>query len=495
MNKGIVLHYLSMALLLSSALFVVPALVSLYYGEYYFLLIFLCVGAGMALAALPGALYRPKRRYMFAREGMVIAALMWIIFSAVGALPFYLSGSIPHYVDALFESISGFTTTGSSILTDVEALPRGILFWRSFTHWVGGMGVLVFTMAVLPVSDGRAMHLMRAESPGPSVGKISSKIRDTAKILYAMYLVLTVVQTILLRMVGLPWYDALITAFGAAGTGGFSNRAASIGAYGSPAVEMITAVFMVLFGINFNVYFFLLIRHFKEAFACEEMRVYLGVIAASTLAVAGNIFHLYGNVWQSLRYSFFQVASIITTTGYATTDFNMWPTFSKAVLVLLMFFGACAGSTGGGIKISRIIIMCKTAKQDLMRVLHPHAVTTVRFEGKPLDDKTVFGVRTYMNLYLIIFVLSTMVVAINQFDLVTTFTAVASCLNNIGPGLELVGPMVSFADFSPLIKLVLSFDMLVGRLEIFPMLVLFAPSTWLRSKGHLDRRLRARNLF
>ena len=495
MNKGIVLHYLSMALLLSSALFVVPALVSLYYGEYYFLLIFLCVGAGMALAALPGALYRPKRRYMFAREGMVIASLMWIIFSAVGALPFYLSGSIPHYVDALFESISGFTTTGSSILTDVEALPRGILFWRSFTHWVGGMGVLVLAMAVLPVSDGRAMHLMRAESPGPSVGKISSKIRDTAKILYAMYLVLTVVQTILLRLVGLPWYDALITAFGAAGTGGFSNRAASIGAYGSPAVEMITAVFMVLFGINFNVYFFLLIRHFKEAFACEEMRVYLGVIAASTLAVAGNIFHLYGNVWQSLRYSFFQVASIITTTGYATTDFNMWPTFSKAVLVLLMFFGACAGSTGGGIKISRIIIMCKTAKQDLMRVLHPHAVTTVRFEGKPLDDKTVFGVRTYMNLYLIIFVLSTMVVAINQFDLVTTFTAVASCLNNIGPGLELVGPMVSFADFSPLIKLVLSFDMLVGRLEIFPMLVLFAPSTWLRSKGHLDRRLRARNLF
>ena len=438
---------------------------------------------------------RPEHGQIYGKEGMVIVALAWILWSLFGAMPFTLSGYIPSYVDAFFETVSGFTTTGSSIIPDVEVLPHCLLFWRSFTHWVGGMGVLVFTMVVLPVSDGRAMHLMRAESPGPSVGKISSKIRDTAKILYAMYLVLTVVQTILLRLVGLPWYDALITAFGAAGTGGFSNRAASIGAYGSPAVEMITAVFMVLFGINFNVYFFLLIRHFKEAFACEEMRVYLGVIAASTLAVAGNIFHLYGNVWQSLRYSFFQVASIITTTGYATTDFNMWPTFSKAVLVLLMFFGACAGSTGGGIKISRIIIMCKTAKQDLMRVLHPHAVTTVRFEGKPLDDKTVFGVRTYMNLYLIIFVLSTMVVAINQFDLVTTFTAVASCLNNIGPGLELVGPMVSFADFSPLIKLVLSFDMLVGRLEIFPMLVLFAPSTWLRSKGHLDRRLRARNLF
>ena len=398
----------------------------------------------------------PANTAIYAREGLVIVALAWVLMSVFGALPFIISGDIPFFVDAFFETVSGFTTTGSSILRDVEAMSYSMLFWRSFTHWVGGMGVLVFTMVVLPVSDGRAMHLMRAESPGPSVGKISSKIRDTAKILYAMYLVLTVVQTILLRLVGLPWYDALITAFGAAGTGGFSNRAASIGAYGSPAVEMITAVFMVLFGINF---------------------------------------HLYGNVWQSLRYSFFQVASIITTTGYATTDFNMWPTFSKAVLVLLMFFGACAGSTGGGIKISRIIIMCKTAKQDLMRVLHPHAVTTVRFEGKPLDDKTVFGVRTYMNLYLIIFVLSTMVVAINQFDLVTTFTAVASCLNNIGPGLELVGPMVSFADFSPLIKLVLSFDMLVGRLEIFPMLVLFAPSTWLRSKGHLDRRLRARNLF
>ena len=495
MNYAIVFRLLGYILMIEGALLLLPAAASLIYGEWMVLAVFLLTaavsaGIGFALRAI-----KPRSKVFYMREGFTATALSWIVISVVGAAPFVLTGCIPNPVDALFETVSGFTTTGSSILRDVEAMSYSMLFWRSFTHWVGGMGVLVFTMVVLPVSDGRAMHLMRAESPGPSVGKISSKIRDTAKILYAMYLVLTVVQTILLRLVGLPWYDALITAFGAAGTGGFSNRAASIGAYGSPAVEMITAVFMVLFGINFNVYFFLLIRHFKEAFACEEMRVYLGVIAASTLAVAGNIFHLYGNVWQSLRYSFFQVASIITTTGYATTDFNMWPTFSKAVLVLLMFFGACAGSTGGGIKISRIIIMCKTAKQDLMRVLHPHAVTTVRFEGKPLDDKTVFGVRTYMNLYLIIFVLSTMVVAINQFDLVTTFTAVASCLNNIGPGLELVGPMVSFADFSPLIKLVLSFDMLVGRLEIFPMLVLFAPSTWLRNKGHLDRRLRARNLF
>ena len=495
MNYAIVFRLLGYILMIEGTLLLLPAVTSLIYAEWAVMGVFLLTAAISGALGFALRTIKPRSKVFYMREGFAATALSWITISIMGAVPFVLTGCIPNPVDAMFETVSGFTTTGASILPGVEGLPNGILFWRSFTHWIGGMGVLVFAMAVLPMTDGRAMHLMRAESPGPSVGKISSKIRDTAKILYAIYLVLTVVQTILLRLVGLPWYDALITAFGAAGTGGFSNRAASIGAYGSPAVEMITAVFMVLFGINFNVYFFLLIRHFKEAFACEEMRVYLGVIAASTLVVAGNIFHLYGNVWQSLRYSFFQVASIITTTGYATTDFNMWPTFSKAVLVLLMFFGACAGSTGGGIKISRIIIMCKTAKQDLMRVLHPHAVTTVRFEGKPLDDKTVFGVRTYMNLYLIIFVLSTMVVAINQFDLVTTFTAVASCLNNIGPGLELVGPMVSFADFSPLIKLVLSFDMLVGRLEIFPMLVLFAPSTWLRSKGHLDRRLRARNLF
>ena len=495
MNYAIVLRLLSYILLTEGALLLLPAVASLCYGEWFVMGVFLFTAA---LSALAGALFhrvKAKSQIFYMREGFVTTALCWLLISVVGAVPFVLTGCIPNPVDALFETVSGFTTTGASILPAVADLPKGILFWRSFTHWVGGMGVLVFLLSLLPLTGGSHVNLMKAESPGPQVDKLVPKVQSTAKILYGIYLALTVIEFIFLLFGRMSVFDAMLTAFGTAGTGGFSNRAASIGAYGSPAVEMITAVFMVLFGINFNVYFFLLIRHFKEAFACEEMRVYLGVIAASTLAVAGNIFHLYGNVWQSLRYSFFQVASIITTTGYATTDFNMWPTFSKAVLVLLMFFGACAGSTGGGIKISRIIIMCKTAKQDLMRVLHPHAVTTVRFEGKPLDDKTVFGVRTYMNLYLIIFVLSTMVVAINQFDLVTTFTAVASCLNNIGPGLELVGPMVSFADFSPLIKLVLSFDMLVGRLEIFPMLVLFAPSTWLRNKGHLDRRLRARNLF
>ena len=495
MNYRMVAFVLGRIFAIEAGLMLFPLICAMLYGEWYLLPAFLLPAALLAVLGVITSRKTPKNTTIFARDGLAIVALVWVLMSAFGALPFVISGEIPSFIDAFFETVSGFTTTGSTILTDVEALSHGTLYWRSFSHWVGGMGVLVFTMAVLPVSDGRAMHLMRAEIPGPTVGKISSKLSDSAKILYAIYFAMTFIEVVLLCAGGMPLFDSLIHTFGTAGTGGFSNKGLSVGAYNNPYFEIVIGVFMLLFGINFNVYFFLLIRHFKEAFACEEMRVYLGVIAASTLAVAGNIFHLYGNVWQSLRYSFFQVASIITTTGYATTDFNMWPTFSKAVLVLLMFFGACAGSTGGGIKISRIIIMCKTAKQDLMRVLHPHAVTTVRFEGKPLDDKTVFGVRTYMNLYLIIFVLSTMVVAINQFDLVTTFTAVASCLNNIGPGLELVGPMVSFADFSPLIKLVLSFDMLVGRLEIFPMLVLFAPSTWLRNKGHLDRRLRARNLF
>lgn len=371
MNYRMIGYVLGRIFLVEAVLLLPPAAVACIYGEWNCLIAFLATVAILAVLGLVLGLRSPSNSAIYAREGFVIVALAWVLMSIFGALPFVVSGEIPFFVDAFFETVSGFTTTGSSILRDVEAMSKSMLFWRSFTHWVGGMGVLVFTMAVLPVSDGRAMHLMRAESPGPSVGKISSKIRDTAKILYAIYLVLTVVETILLRLMGLPWYDSFINAFGTAGTGGFSNRAASVGAYGSPAVEILVAVFMVLFGINFNVYFFMLIRHFKEAFACEEMRVYLGVVAVSTALIAGNIFHLYGSIWQALRYSFFQVASIITTTGYATTDFNLWPTFSKAILVLLMFFGACAGSTGGGIKISRIVIMCKTARQDLMRVLHP----------------------------------------------------------------------------------------------------------------------------
>ncbi|MDD6717455.1 MAG: TrkH family potassium uptake protein [bacterium] len=482
MNYRMLGYVLGRIFMVEAALMLLPVAVALIYGETGRLAAFLIPLVLLAVIGLLLGKRAPADTAIYAREGLVIVALSWVLMSVFGALPFVISGEIPNFVDAFFETVSGFTTTGASILRDVEALSQSMLFWRSFTHWVGGMGVLVFAMAVLPMTDGRAMHLMRAEVPGPSVDKISSKLRDTAKILYAIYFAMTVIEVLLLCLGGLPLFDALITSFGTAGTGGFSNRGLSIGAYDSAYVEMVTAVFMLLFGVNFNLYYLLLMRHFREALGSEELLAYLGVVGISTLAIAGNIYHLYQNVGQSLRYAFFQVASIITTTGFATTDFNLWPTFSKAILVLLMFFGACAGSTGGGLKISRIIIMCKAARQDMMRVLHPHAVTSVRFEGKPLERKTVSGVHIYMNLYLLICVLSMLIVAFDQFDLITTFTAVASCLNNIGPGLEIVGPMGNFADFSVPAKLLLTFDMLVGRLEIFPMLVLLAPTTWLKRR-------------
>lgn len=482
MNIAMICRILGLALGVEAAFMTPPFIIALVRGEHSAAVAFAAAITAILVCAVLLRRVKARRQKYYAGEGFVTVGLSWVLLSVFGALPLCLSGSVPSFVDAFFETVSGFTTTGASILRDVEALSQSMLFWRSFTHWVGGMGVLVFAMAVLPMTDGRAMHLMRAEVPGPSVGKISSKLRDTAKILYAIYFAMTVIEVLLLCLGGLPLFDALITSFGTAGTGGFSNRGLSIGAYDSAYVEMVTAVFMLLFGVNFNLYYLLLMRHFREALGSEELLAYLGVVGISTLAIAGNIYHLYQNVGQSLRYAFFQVASIITTTGFATTDFNLWPTFSKAILVLLMFFGACAGSTGGGLKISRIIIMCKAARQDMMRVLHPHAVTSVRFEGKPLERKTVSGVHIYMNLYLLICVLSMLIVAFDQFDLITTFTAVASCLNNIGPGLEIVGPMGNFADFSVPAKLLLTFDMLVGRLEIFPMLVLLAPTTWLKRR-------------
>ena len=322
------------------------------------------------------------------------------------------------------------------------------------------------------------MHLMRAEVPGPTCGKISSKLSDSAKILYAIYLVLTVIEVIMLCAGGMPLFDSLIHAFGTAGTGGFSNKALSVGAYNSSYFEVVIGVFMLLFGINFNLYYFLLLRHFKEAFASEEMRVYLGIVAFSTLTITANIASMYDSVGTALRTAFFQVASIVTTTGYATADFNLWPTYSRVVIVILMFVGACAGSTAGGLKVSRVIILFKAAKQDLNKMLHSHAITTVRFEGKPLDEKTLRGVHNYFNIYMLMLTLSVLFVSLDGFDIVTTFTSVATCLNNVGPGLEMVGPMGSFADFSAPVKLLLAFDMLAGRLELYPMLALFAPRLW-----------------
>ena len=468
--------------LIEAALLAVPLAVALLYGETALLTAWLAPIAVLILLGLAVGLRTPKDTTIYAREGLVVVAAAWVLLSVFGAVPFVLSGDIPSCVDAFFETVSGFTTTGSSILTDVEALHRSTAFWRSFTHWVGGMGVLVFAMAVLPMGDGRAMHLMRAEVPGPTVDKISSKLRDTAKILYGIYFVMTVAETLLLLAGGMPLYDALINAFGSAGTGGFSHLGASIGQYNNLYYEMVIGVFILLFGINFNIYYLLLLRHVKDAFRSEELRVYLGIVAASVVAIALNISKMYGGFVHALRYSFFQVASIITTTGFGTADFDQWPTFSRTVLVMLMFCGACAGSTGGGFKVSRLIILLKSSFRDIQRMLHPHAVTTVRFEGKPLDDKTVRGTSIYLTFYMMVFTASVLLLSLDHFDLVTTFTAVTACFNNIGPGLSVVGPMGNFSQFSDPAKLLLSFDMLAGRLELYPMLVLFAPTLWFKRR-------------
>ena len=467
-------------LLTEAALLMLPMAVALGYGEAA--APFLIPALLLALIGLLLGLRAPQKSSLYARDGFAVVALAWVLMSAFGALPFIISGDSPSFVDAFFETVSGFTTTGASILTEIEPLHRGILFWRSFTHWVGGMGVLVFVMAILPMSagDGHGMHLMRAEVPGPSVGKLVSRMGDTAKILYGIYLAMTVLEIVLLLLGGMSLFDACIHAFGTAGTGGFSSRNLSVGAYDSAYFDVVIGVFMLLFGVNFNLYYFLLIKRFRDVFRSEELRAYLLIVGVAVAAIAADIVHIYGTVGRSLRYAFFQVASIITTTGFATADFNAWPEFSRAILVILMFVGACAGSTGGGIKVARVVILCKTSLGDMRKMLHPNAVTTVRFEGKPLTDRTIRSVHLFLTVYILIFTASVLLLSLERFDLVTTFTAVAACINNIGPGLEVVGPMGNYAQFSPAAKLLLAFNMLVGRLEICPMLLLFAPSIWKR---------------
>lgn len=467
-----------------AALLLLPALTALLYGES--VVPFLVPVLLLLLAGLP--FFKPPRQTaLYARDGFAVVALAWLLMSAFGALPFVVDGCIPSFIDAFFETVSGFTTTGATILTAVEPLGQGILFWRSFTHWIGGMGVLVFVMAVLPMTDGHGMHLLRAEMPGPSVGKLVSRMSDTAKILYGIYFTMTLVEIVLLLLGGMPLFDACIHAFGSAGTGGFSSKNLSVGAYDSAYFDVVIGVFMLLFGVNFNLYYFLLIRRFRDVFRSEELWAYLAIVGAAVAAIAADIYRFYGSVFQSLRFSFFQVSSIITTTGYATADFNLWPTFSKGILVVLMFIGACAGSTGGGIKVARIVILAKTSWGDMRKMLHPNAVTTTRFEGKALTDRHIRSVHLFITVYLLVFTASFLLLCLEGFDIVTTFTALTACINNIGPGLEMVGPMGNFSAFSWWAKLLLSFNMLVGRLEIFPMLLLFAPSIW--KQGRIIRRM------
>ena len=408
--------------------------------------------------------------------------LSWISMSAFGALPFVFSGDIPHYVDALFETISGFTTTGASILENVELMGRGCMFWRLFTHWVGGMGVLVFIAAILPISGDHYIHIMRAEVPGPEVSKLVPRARKTARILYMIYFILTAMETVLLLFGGMSLYEAMLHAFATAGTGGFSTRAASVGAFNSTYIDVVIATFMMLFGCNFNLYYLILMGQGLAVFKSEELRVYLGIIAVSVLVIAGNIASKVGGFALGLRYAYFQVTTIISTTGFSTADFNLWPELSRWILVLLMFIGGCAGSTGGGLKVSRIIILFKSYLHELKQLILPTRVKRIWFEGKAVSDQTVHSVLVFFQVYLFITFLSVLVLTLDGRDLVTNFTASLACISNIGPGLGAVGPNGNYAFFSDLSKLVLSLEMLLGRLEIFPVLFLFAPSVWKRKR-------------
>jgi trk system potassium uptake protein TrkH len=423
------------------------------------------------------SLKKPSDKSFYAREGFITVALGWIVMSLIGAMPFYISGEIPSYLDAFFEIVSGFTTTGASILSDVEALSKCMLIWRSFYHWLGGMGVLVFVMAILPQDTGRNIHIMRAEMPGPIVGKLVPKLSDTAKILYIIYIGITLIEVILLIIGGMPVFDSFLHSFGTAGTGGFGIKGDSLGSYSAYSQWVIT-IFMLIFGVNFNLYYLILIKQVKTALKSTELWVYGIIVGLAGILISINIFSMFGNVSDSVRHAFFQVASIITTTGYSSTDFNTWPGFSKAILVILMFIGGCAGSTAGGIKISRFIIAIKTVFKDIRQMLHPRSISSVKFEGKTVEDKTINSVNTYFAFYLIILLTIFLLLSLEPFDFETNFTAAIACFNNIGPGLAEVGPMGSFAAYSAPAKILLSFAMLLGRLEIFPILMLFMPTLW-----------------
>lgn len=476
MNYSMIRYILACVLSFESAFLTLPAIVAGIYGEEQGL-IYLAVAAGCLVVGTAGRLKKPKSSSFYAREGFAAVSLSWILLSLVGALPLYLTGEIPSYIDALFEVISGFTTTGSSILSDVEALTHGTAFWRSFTHWIGGMGVLVFIMAVLPLSGSSNMHLMRAESPGPSVGKLVPKVKRTAMILYGIYVVITLTQIIALLIAGLNLFEAMTITFGTVGTGGFGLLNSSIASY-NLAVQIIITVFMIICSINFNIYYLLLIKKPKEAILNEEMRCYLIMVFASAILIMLNIKDSFSNMFEAFHTALFQVASITSTTGFATADFNMWPQFSKTILVLLMFVGACAGSTGGGFKVSRLLIILKAAKSEILSISHPRSVQKVHVNGRKISNDLVRKVFCYFGTYVVIACASILLISLDNKDMTTNVTAVVATFNNIGPGLNTVGPTGNFADFSVFSKIVLMFDMLVGRLELFPMLILFTSGTW-----------------
>ncbi len=481
MNYKMISRFLSL-ICLAEALFMLPALaLSIYDRQLQAILGFaatICIAVALYIALK--VLSRNTANRLTAREGFVCTAASWILMSLIGALPFVISGEIKHFVDALFEIVSGFTTTGASILSNVEALSRGMLYWRSFSHWVGGMGVLVFLLALVPggkKSEGFTMHLFRAESPGPEVGKLVPKLRQTAIYLYCTYMALSALNFAFLMLGDMNWFEALCTMFGTAGTGGFGVRGDSLGSF-SPYIQNVTTVFMLLFGVNFSCYYLIILRQFRAVIKDEELRLYFGIVAVSILLVTWNIAGMYDTLGEGLRHAAFQVASIISTTGFSTVDFDAWPVFSKGILTILMVTGACAGSTCGGMKCARVLLLFKGLRRNIRQMVHPNRVEVVRVNGRAVDEKVMSGVNGYLSAYVLIMFLSFVVICFDGFSIGTNFSAVLACFNNIGPGFEAVGPMMHFGNYSILSKLVLIFDMLAGRLEIFPILLFFAPGSW-----------------
>jgi len=479
MNYGVVFYILGWILKAESIFLLFPFIVGLIYGEgaawSYLLTAGICLVAGVLLS-----LRKPKKGGLFLKEGFFVVGLGWTFMSVFGALPFVFSNDIPHFMDALFETASGLSTTGASILSDIEALSHASLFWRSFTHLLGGMGVFVFLSALLPMLGGNSVNLMKAESTGPSVDKLVPKLKDTAKILYAIYLAMGLIECIILLCLGLPVFDSLCYTFGTIGTGGFGIKNDGLFSL-DPAVQWVIGIFMVLSGVNYSMYFLMLRRKFKQAFSLEEVRLYLAFIIVSVVIIGFNISHMYSGTEETVRHSFFQVSSLITSTGFSTTDFDRWPEFSKCVLILCMVMGACAGSTGGGIKMSRVLIMFKSVKKQFQMLIHPRAVSKIRIDGVVVDHDVVRSTNAYIVLFIIVFSVSTLLISLENVDFTTSFTSVLATLNNMGPGLNKVGPTANFGFMSDFSKLILTFDMLAGRLELFPMLLIIVPKSWRKS--------------
>ncbi len=488
MNKKITLKYLGYLLVIEGAFMFPSVIIALFLQEYKSLFSFLITMGCLFAIGIPLLLMKAKNSMIFAKDGFFIVALSWIALSVFGAIPFALSGAIPNYIDAFFETVSGFTTTGASILSNIESLPRSALYWRSFTHWLGGMGVLVFILAIIPKSAGSgvSLHILRAESPGPSVGKLVPKMRSTARILYAIYICMTLIQIILLLIGGMPVFDSVVISFGTAGTGGFAITNNSIAAYDSYYIQGVITVFMLLFSINFNMYYLILTKEFRSVYKDTEFRFYISIVLLSIFTIAINIYKteaaMCETFFDSLHHSAFSVASVVSTTGFATLDFNTWPTLSKMILFMLMFMGSCAGSTGGGIKVSRVVILIKSISKEIKKLVHPNSVKLTRMNEKVVPTSVAHSVNGYLAAYCVVFLTSSVLLAFEGESFETTISAVVACFNNIGPGFGLVGPSGNFSIFSVFGKLILCADMLLGRLEIFPMLILFSPSLWRRTK-------------